>query len=155
MIISKPQRNFFLIYWGVLLLVVAFLCYRKGKKELSECILVKGVVIDQIYLRTRVGLHNSVYVWRPQISFPVGDTSYIFTDDHTTFENGEIVDVAYKRNDPHEVKVYTLMHWIDFGIIVPFLLIGGFVFCIIWISNTDYGKKPVILKGEFDEFTRR
>jgi hypothetical protein len=126
-----------------------FLSYKKGKEEFDKCNLTEGKVIDQIRLPqpTRTG---STDVWRPQIIFPVGDTSYIFTDDHTVFDNGEIVDVLYHKDSPRYAKVYTLGFWVDLGIIIPFFLVGSFVFTIIWITVTNYGKKPVILKGEFD-----
>lgn len=145
------RRRFGLIYWGIVCSVLVFLCYKQGTEELSKSAIVKGKVIDQIWLPTGRG-RNRRYVYRPQIIFPVRDTSYIFTDEKTTFENGEEVTVIYRKDSPRDAQVYTFWLWIDFGIIVPFAIIGGFVFSIILISFTNYGKKKVILKGEFDSF---
>ena len=149
MIITKRRRNFILIYWGVVTAIVIFLCYRQGREELDKCRMVKGKVIDQINLPTGRGWKRR-YVLRPQIIFPVEDTSYIFTDEKTTYANDEVVNVLYRKDSPRDAKVYTFWHWVDFGIVVPFFLIAGFVFAIIRIGLTNYGKKPIMLPGEFD-----
>ena len=153
MIISKRRRTFILVYWSGLFLLITLLCYQQGKEELEKCYRTKGEVIDQIWL-AQPGLRRTTYAWRPQVSFPLGDTSYIFTDDHTRFATGETVDVLYRKDSPGDAIIYTFRFWIDMGIIVPFMLFGGFIFSLVWIRFTDYGKKPVILKGELDEFTR-
>jgi hypothetical protein len=148
---SNVQRRFGLIYWGLLCSVLVFLCYKQGKEEVAKSVFVKGKVIDQIWLPAGRG-RNRRYVYRPQITFPVKDTSYIFTDERTSFENGKEVTVIYRKDSPRDAQVYTFWLWIDFGIIGPFAIIGGFVFSVILITFTKYGKKPVILRGEFDSF---
>lgn len=146
---SKQRLFFTLSYWAVVAVVGVWLCYETGKEEFSKCELAEGVVIRQVDLplRTRRG---ATYVSRPQIEFPVGDTSYIFTDDKTVFENGETVNVLYRKDLPPLAKVYTLTFWVDLGIIVPLFIVSSFLFAVIWIKFTNYGNEPVILKGEFD-----
>lgn len=129
---AKTTLSF--IYWGLVLLVLIVHCYNRGTNELRHLSKTKGVVIDQIYVvkqgMKRSGSVYSTEVLRPQIIFPVDDTSYIFVDHNVALENGDEPTVLFPYHNPRDAKVYRFAFWIDEGFIVPVFLIAVLIYKI-------------------------
>jgi len=146
------RKRLALLYWLLVLSGLVIYLLQDGWRRKNECVQVKRKVVNQVYVRKYYGGRRktgSKDVPRPQIIYPVGDSVYMFVDHAIPRETGSVVTILYKKTNPQEAGIYTWLFWVDSGIIVPVLIISGFLFSMIWISISDYGRKPVALKGHF------
>jgi hypothetical protein len=149
----RKRKQLTIIFWLLVILTLIIYLIYDGNERRKEFAATSGRVVDQIYV-TKRGKYRSYEVLCPQIRYFVNREEHFFVDHHVQFRTGSAVTVLYRKNNPEEAQVYTIRFWIDLGVVVPTLIISGFAFCIIWISLTNYGKKSVLLRGEFDEYPK-
>lgn len=146
----KSRLRFVLVYWAVIASFLVIFLVKDGLDRKKELVEVQGTVVDQIELVKRYRRGRSFEIFLPQISYPVGDTNYLFVDHSGKRSTGSNLSVLYRKSDPSDAKVYTWLFWVNSGVIIPAVIISGFLFSLILIRLTNYGKKPVRLPGEFD-----
>jgi hypothetical protein len=119
----KFNRLYFgIVFWSAFVVVMLLNAYFKTTALLEESVRVKGKVVDQIWVMKKSTFARDREVKRPQVSYPVGDTSYLFVAHNTRLANGESPEVLYLKMAPASARVYTIWTWIDFGVLVPAFL---------------------------------
>jgi hypothetical protein len=147
----KNKKRFAQIYWSFIVLGLIGYLIMNGLERRKEFKEVQGKVVDQIFV-TKRGKYRSTEVLRPQVRYFVDGSEYFFVDHFIARSTGSTVTILYKKSNFRDAQIYTWLFWVDSGVIIPALIISGFLFSIIWISLTNYGKKYVVLKGEFDNY---
>jgi hypothetical protein len=145
----KDKKRFAQIYWSLIVLGLVGYLILNGMERKKEYRKVQGKVVDQIFVAKR-GKYRNTEVLRPQVSYFIDGSEYFFVDHFTARSTGSTVTVLYRKSNFRDAQIYTWLFWVDSGVIIPTLIISGFLFSLIWISLTNYGKKYVVLRGEFD-----
>ncbi|MDB5196178.1 MAG: hypothetical protein JWP88_548 [Flaviaesturariibacter sp.] len=152
----KPaQRRFTRFYW--IAVFAGLTCYSviAGTQRKGQYKEVEGKVIEQVnmpFYRVVEGNIKSIDNYRPQIAYTDGKAAYTYIDKDRELKNGTVVQVLYEKADPSNALTYTALFWLDYNVLVPAFVIASFVFCVVLISITNYGKQRVIVPGELDDF---
>ena len=115
-----------------------------------RCEMVKGLVIDEMWVyRPGLSSRTSGEFLRPQISYPVGNSTYFFVDHNATLEVGEKPTIIFLKSDPHAASVYDFWFWLDFSFIAISIILSVFVFQVIIILTTKFKNETEILPSNF------
>jgi hypothetical protein len=153
---TKRQKRFTFYYWSLVFIGLALSSFIVGKMHLSQCERVTGKVVDQVNVPNYRIVDNqirSINDYRPRIEYRVNsNTTSSFIDRSSKLPTGAAAQILYLKADPTQAVRYTPLFWINYSLLVPAFVIACFLFCVILITITNYGKQRVIVPGELDNF---
>jgi hypothetical protein len=143
------------IYWALFVLMYAIYSFIAGSIEKSNLIEVKGRVTRQVSV-PEVYLYNdelkSKDVLHPEITYPVAGGELKFIADRSKMKNGRTMSLLYSKTNPQDVRIYNILFWLRYSVLMPAFLIACFVYCVAFITMNRYEEKADILPGELDPF---
>lgn len=155
---KRPAKKFILIYWTLFVLMYAIYSFISGTVEKSDLIEVKGKVTSQVSI-PEIYLYNdelrSKNELRPEITYPVAGGEMKFVSESSKMKTGRSVSLLYSKTNPHNVRIYNILFWIRYNVLMPAFLIACFVFCVAFITMNRYEEKADVLPGELDPFVYR
>src|SRR5437762_314244 len=100
---QRKLFHFGIIYWAIFCVVVVTASYREGRAILDKSVRVKGEVTDEVWTLDPVQREE---VLRPQIRYPVGDSTYFYVDHNNALKIGERPEILYYPSNPEAAQVY-------------------------------------------------
>lgn len=152
----KPfQRRFTISYWVAVFTGLILYSLVSGMQYKWHRIEAAGKVVAQVNMPEYVvekGDVRSIDHYRPQIAYTVGNTEYRYIDKERELATGTPITVLYQKGKPAAAESYSYLIWFNYNVLMPAFVIASFVFCVVLISITNYGKQREILPGELDVF---
>jgi hypothetical protein len=138
--------KFSFVYWIAFVIIIVIISYNEGKKELSNYSFSEGIVVDKVWLPVRRRVRDYPF---SQWQYAVGKDTFLFVDKRYLAYNkpvGTKRPVIYLNDKHDEARVYSLLFWIDFPMIIVAVLIAGFVFVMLafaahWNDKTWFSRR--------------
>jgi hypothetical protein len=151
----KSRLTFIICFWVLFFAGIGFYFYKSGNDYRAKCNEVPGTVISRVNMPEyymNKGVATGKDRMYPLVQYTAGDKVMTYTEKRAKLKVGDNVTVLYEKENPAKARLLNGAFWFSLGIFIPAFSIASFVFCMVLITITNFGKKAEVLPGELDPF---